>query len=95
MKYADKIFHMEGVIVEIHDGSVYIDMKERLGSLKIPKRMLFCDAELKIGQRVGWSMSYPEQLDVKPVERYVKTIETSKNNKKIYQQKAKEIRNEY
>lgn len=95
MKYADKIFHMEGVIVEIHDGSVSIDMKERLGSLTIPKRMLFCDTQLQIGQRIGWSMSYPEQMDVEPVERYVRTIENSKANKKMYQQRAKEIKNEY
>lgn len=87
MKYSDKIFRMEGVIVEIHDGSVSIDMKERLGSLKIPKRMLFCDYELKVGQRVGWNMSYPEQLDEIPVKRYVKNIEINRQNQLRMQQK--------
>lgn len=96
MKYADKIFHMEGVIVEIHDGCVYIDLKERLGSLKIPKRMLFCDFELKVGQRVGWSMSYPEQLSEEPEERYVKTIQITKNNQAMIREKyMKEANYEY
>ena len=27
MKYGDKIIRMEGVIVEVHDGSVAIDFK--------------------------------------------------------------------
>ena len=31
MKYGDKIIYMEGVIVEIHDGCVGIDLKGRLG----------------------------------------------------------------
>ena len=38
--YGDKIIRMEGVIVEIHDGCVGIDLKGRLGYLKIPMRML-------------------------------------------------------
>lgn len=80
LRYEDKIFTMEGVIVEIHDGSICIDLKERLGSLKIPRRMLFCEYELKVGQRVGFKMSYPEQLDDEPVKRYVKTIQISKDN---------------
>ena len=37
MKYGDKIIKMEGVIVEVHDGCVAIDLKGRLGYLKIPK----------------------------------------------------------
>ena len=40
MKYGDKIIKMEGVIVEVHDGCVAIDLKGRLGYLKIPMRML-------------------------------------------------------
>ena len=30
-KYMDKIIDMEGIIVEVHDGSVGIDLKGRLG----------------------------------------------------------------
>ena len=31
MKYGDKIIYMEGVIVEIHDGCVGIDLKGQIG----------------------------------------------------------------
>ena len=31
LKYGDKINYMEGVIVEVHDGCVAIDLKGRLG----------------------------------------------------------------
>ena len=44
---------MEGVIVEIHDGCVGIDLKGRLGYLKIPMRMLITDYPLVVGQEVG------------------------------------------
>ena len=57
MKYGDKIIYMEGVIVEIHDGCVGIDLKGRLGYLKIPMRMLITDYPLVVGQEVGWNMS--------------------------------------
>ena len=53
MKYGDKMIYMEGVIVEIHDGCVGVDLKGRLGFLKIPMRMLITDYEIKIGQEVG------------------------------------------
>ena len=56
MKYGDKIIYMEGVIVEIHDGCVGIDLKGRLGYLKIPMRMLITDYPLVVGQEVGWPM---------------------------------------
>ena len=49
MKYGDKIIYMEGVIVEIHDGCVGIDLKGRLGYLKIPMRMLITDYPLGTG----------------------------------------------
>ena len=55
MKYGDKIIYMEGVIVEIHDGCVGIDLKGRLGYLKIPMRMLITDYPLSQndGRRAG------------------------------------------
>ena len=42
-KYLDKLIYMEGIIVEVHDGAVGIDLKGRLGYMKIPKRMLLSD----------------------------------------------------
>lgn len=76
MSYGDNIIYMEGVIVEIHDGCVGIDLKGRLGYLKIPMRMLITDYELKIGQEVGWNMSFIEQLGPEVNEKYVSNLET-------------------
>ena len=39
MKYGDKIIYMEGVIVEIHDGCVGIDLKGRLGYLNFVEQL--------------------------------------------------------
>lgn len=52
LNYGDKIIRMEGVIVEIHDGCVGIDLKGRLGFLKIPMRMLISDYPLLVGRRL-------------------------------------------
>lgn len=70
MKYGDKIIYMEGVIVEVHDGCVGIDLKGRLGYLKVPMRMLISDYEIKVGQEVGWNMSFPEQLGPEVNDKY-------------------------
>lgn len=67
---------MEGVIVEIHDGCVGIDLKGRLGFLKIPMRMLITDYEIKVGQEVGWNMSFIEQLGEEVNEKYISNLET-------------------
>ncbi len=71
MKYGDKIIYMEGIITEVHDGAVAIDLKGRLGSLRIPMRMLIKDSEPKIGQEVGFNMSFIEQLSSDINETYV------------------------
>ena len=52
LNYGDKIIRMEGVIVEIHDGCVGIDLKGRLGFLKMPMRMLISDYPLLVGRRL-------------------------------------------
>jgi len=41
---------------------VTIDLKGRLGQLKIPRRMLISEYEVEVGQEVGFVMSYPEVL---------------------------------
>ncbi|MGN0142463.1 MAG: CBO2463/CBO2479 domain-containing protein [Roseburia sp.] len=71
MKYGDKIIYMEGIIVEVTDGAVGIDLKGRLGYLKIPMRMLITDYEIKVGQEVGFNMSFIEQLGPEINETYV------------------------
>jgi hypothetical protein len=75
MKYADKIIEMYGVIVEVYDGAVSIDLKGRLGFMKIPMRMLITDYPLKVGQEVGFRMSFIEVLSGEPNEKYVSNID--------------------
>ena len=74
-KYTDKIIYMEGIIVEVHDGAVGIDLKGRLGFLKIPMRMLISDYEIKVGQEVGFNMSFIEQLSPDVSEKYISNIQ--------------------
>lgn len=80
MKYGDRIIEMQGVIVEVHDGCVGIDLKGRLGFMKIPLRMLITDYPLKVGQEVGFRMSFIEVLSEEPNEKYISNIE-AKNRK--------------
>lgn len=80
MKYGDKIIEMQGIIVEVHDGCVAIDLKGRLGYMKVPMRMLITDYELKVGQEVAFNMSFPEVVSSEPNEKYVSNIE--KRNRK-------------
>ncbi|MGC4018305.1 MAG: CBO2463/CBO2479 domain-containing protein [Muricomes sp.] len=76
LKFGDKIIRMEGVIVEVHDGCVGIDLKGRLGYLKIPMRMLITDYPLVVGQEVAWNMSFIEQLGPEANEKYVSNLDT-------------------
>ncbi|WP_330390985.1 CBO2463/CBO2479 domain-containing protein [Tindallia magadiensis] len=79
MKYGDKIIYIEGIIIEVKDGAVSIDLKGRLGFLKVPMRMLINDYPLKVGQEVGLNMSFVEVLSEEVNETYVSNIE--KRNK--------------
>ena len=74
-KYTDRLIYMEGIIVEVHDGAVGIDLKGRLGFLKIPMRMLISDYEIKVGQEVGFNMSFIEQLSPDVNEKYISNIQ--------------------
>jgi hypothetical protein len=76
MKYGDKIIRMEGVIVEVHDGCVGIDLKGRLGYLKVPMRMLITDYPVKVGQEVAWNMSFVEQMGPEINEKYMSNLMT-------------------
>jgi len=83
MKYGDKIIKMEGVIVEVHDGSIAIDLKGRLGYLRVPKRMVISDYDLKVGQTVSWNMSFIEQDGPEVNEHYMSNIEYQKKRKEM------------
>ena len=75
MKYGDKIIKMEGIIVEVHDEGVVIDLKGRLGYLLVPMRMIISDTELKVGQTVAWNMSFIEQEGPEINEKYISNID--------------------
>lgn len=62
-EYISSERYFEGNIIEITDGGVLIELRGRLGSLKIPKRMLISKEGLEIGQRVGFMMTYPEVIE--------------------------------
>lgn len=85
LKYGDKIIRMEGVIVEVHDGCVGIDLKGRLGYLKVPMRMFISDYEIKVGQEVAWNMSFVEQLGPEVNDKYISNLDT-------YLRRQKEMR---
>lgn len=73
MKYCDNLIEMKGIITEVHDGAVSIDFKGRLGSMKIPMRMLITDYELKEGMEVGMKMSFVEVLSDKIDDKYTRS----------------------
>ncbi|RKD23669.1 hypothetical protein SAMN02745883_01856 [Caminicella sporogenes DSM 14501] len=81
LKYGFNTRFFEGVIVEIKDGLVGIDLKGRIGHLRVPKRMLITDYDLKLGQEVGFFMSYPEVLSGEVNQKYVDNIERDKKRK--------------
>lgn len=62
MDYLDKINYYEGIITEVHDGSIAVDISGRLGSFKVPKRMVISDNNLEVGQKVAFKMSFIEQI---------------------------------
>lgn len=91
LKYISTERMYEGVIVELTDGGVTIDIKGRLGQFKMPLRMLITDYELKLGQEVGFMLSYPEVLSPEPNQKYVENIERENKRreeiKKLNQEK--------
>lgn len=62
MDYLDKINYYEGVITEVHDGSISVDISGRLGNFKVPMRMIISDNKLEVGQKVAFKMSFIVQL---------------------------------
>ena len=75
LHYGDKIIYMEGVVVDVDDCSISVDLKGRLGFFKAPKRMFICDPAPKVGQETARNMSSPEQLGPEINEKYVSNIE--------------------
>ncbi len=79
LKFISSERYYEGIIIEVTDGSVVIDLKGRMGQLRLPRRMVICENELKEGQQVGFLMTYPEVIDE---EIDVKYLESAKDQLK-------------
>lgn len=94
LAYGDKIIRMEGVITEVHDGAVAIDLKGRLGSLRIPLRMFISEYEIRVGQEVAWNMSFIEQLGPEVNRHYLQNQGECALRKERMRQKNENIKEE-
>lgn len=81
LKYLSTETYHEGIIVEVTDGGVAIDLKGRLGHIRLPKRMLITDWALEVGMEVGFVMSYPEVLSPEINEEYRNNIQRHRKMK--------------
>ncbi len=81
LTYGNKLIYMEGIVVNIQDGAVELDLKGRLGTFKVPRRMIISDYELKLGQTAGFNMSYPEIVSEKPDQHYISNMKKLQKNK--------------
>lgn len=72
LRYISSEGYYEGIIVEVTDGSVVIELKGRMGQMRLPKRMVISDDELKMGQEVGFLLTYPEVISDEIDEKYAK-----------------------
>lgn len=86
LKYISTERYVEGVIVELKSGAVGIDLKGRMGYLKVPVRMLITDYELKLGMEVGFLMSFPEVLHEEVNPKYQELAELRKSPEIIYEE---------
>ncbi len=73
LKYISSERYYEGIIIEVTDGSVVIDFKGRMGQLRLPKRMVISEDNLKEGQEVGFLMTYPEVISEEINEKYARS----------------------
>lgn len=72
LKYISSERFFEGIVVGVDDCSVTIDLKGRMGRLKVPRRLVITEYEMLIGQEVGFMMTYPEILGPDVNEEYAK-----------------------
>ena len=90
LKYISSERMYEGVIVEITEASVTIDLKGRLRQFKIPHRMLITEDKPKLGQEVGFLLSYPEVLDPEPNQDYLDNMERERQTREAIQKRMQE-----
>lgn len=90
LKYTSTEKLFEGVISEVSDAGFIIQLKGRMGELKIPKRMLISEHDPKVGHEVGFLMSYPEVISEEPNENYIEAFENYKEHQKEIIKKTEE-----
>lgn len=54
---------MRGKIVQISDTAVKVDVQGRLGVIHVPRRWVYADRTMEIGQQVEFYFSYLQVLD--------------------------------
>ena len=81
LKFISSERYYEGIVIEVTDGSVAIDLKGRMGQLRLPKRMIICENELKEGQEVGFLMTYPEVVNEEIDQIYLKSAKDQLNKR--------------
>lgn len=79
LKFISSERYYEGIVIELTDCSVVIDLKGRMGQLKLPRRMVICENELKEGQEVGFLMTYPEVINEEIDENYLRSAKDQLN----------------
>lgn len=62
LNYGDKINYYEGVVVDVQNGRVSLDVLGRLGWFEIDEAMFTAEHPFRRGQSIGWKMSFVEQL---------------------------------
>lgn len=92
LKYISSESFYEAVIVDFNDCSVTMEIKGRLGRLKVPRRMVITSYDLKIGMTVGFMLSYPEvlgpEVDEDEVYKATRQIEAEQKTE-AYNEKCK------
>jgi hypothetical protein len=82
LKYLSSEKFFEGIVVDVNDCSVTMDLKGRMGQLKVPRRLVITEYELLVGQEVGFMMSYPEVLGPDVDEDYAEIARREKEVKR-------------
>lgn len=82
LKFTSSERFYEGIVIELTDGSVVIDLKGRMGQLRLPRRMVICNNELKEGQEVGFLMTYPEVINEEINENYLNSAKDQLNKRR-------------
>ena len=70
-------------------GGSVVDIKGRLGELKVPIRMGISDYPLQVGQTVAWNKSFIEQEGPEVNEKYVSNIDILNRRRAEYAEKHK------